>query len=145
MLFRSYITFSGTKEASATSSNASYTVTLTSANVKSGGTVKYAGITYNTMKMESKTVVTISGAAGKKITVVADSAAKFLVNDTQTTAATADTDTTNGNGYLYTFTAPEGDSFTLKKSDVTNNGFCLFLDSSYVIIFRYKIWRFCCG
>ena len=118
----SYITFSGTKEASATSSNASYTVTLTSANVKSGGTVKYAGITYNTMKMESKTVVTISGAAGKKITVVADSAAKFLVNDTQTTAATADTDTTNGNGYLYTFTAPEGDSFTLKKSDVTNIG-----------------------
>ncbi len=111
------ITFSGTKTASASSDNETITVSMTG-NIKSGVTLTYNGVTYDPIiKMESSTVVTISGAAGKTVKVVCDAAKAIKYNNSTKVTAVAD-----GTAYVATFTAPDGDSFTINKGDSVNVG-----------------------
>lgn len=111
------ITFSGTKAASASSDNDAITVAITG-NIKSGATINYNGATYNpVVKMESSTVITISGAAEKTIKVVCDAAKAIKCNGSTKVTAVAD-----GTAYVATFTAPDGDSFTINKGDTLNIG-----------------------
>ncbi len=111
------ITFSGTKTASASSDNETITVSMTG-NIKSGVTLTYNGVTYDPIiKMESSTVVTISGAAGKTVKVVCDAAKAIKYNNSIKVTAVAD-----GTAYVATFTAPDGDSFTINKGDSMNVG-----------------------
>ena len=109
------ITFSGTKTASASSDNDAIAVLITG-NIKSGATIVYNDVTYNpVVKMESSTVITISGAAGKTIKVVCDAAKAIKYNASTKVSAVAD-----GTAYVATFTAPDGDSFTINKGDTLN-------------------------
>ena len=109
------ITFSGTKTASASSDNDAIAVSITG-NIKSGATIVYNDVTYNpVVKMESSTVITISGAAGKTIKVVCDAAKAIKYNVSTKVSAVAD-----GTAYVATFTAPDGDSFTINKGDTLN-------------------------
>ena len=109
------ITFSGTKTASASSDNDAIAVSITG-NIKSGATIVYNDVTYNpVVKMESLTVITISGAAGKTIKVVCDAAKAIKYNASTKVSAVAD-----GTAYVATFTAPDGDSFTINKGDTLN-------------------------
>lgn len=111
------ITFSGTKTASASSDNDAIAVSITG-NIKSGVNIVYNDITYNpVVKMESLTVITISGAAGKTIKVVCDAAKAIKYNASTKVSAVAD-----GTAYVATFTAPDGDSFTINKGDTLNIG-----------------------
>lgn len=111
------ITFSGTKIASASSDNDAIAVSITG-NIKSGTTIVYNDVTYNpVVKMESSTVITISGAAGKTIKVVCDAAKAIKYNASTKVSAVAD-----GTAYIATFTAPDGDSFTINKGDTLNIG-----------------------
>ncbi len=111
------ITFSGTKTASASSDNETITVSMTG-NIKSGVTLTYNGVTYDPIiKMESSTVVTISGAAGKTVKVVCDVAKAIKYNNSTKVTAVAD-----GTAYVATFTAPDGDNFTINKGDTMNVG-----------------------
>lgn len=111
------ITFSGTKVASASSDSDSITVAITG-NIKSGATIDYDGVTYNpVVKMESSTVITVSGAAGKTVKVVCDTAKAIKYNGSTKVTAIAD-----GTAYVATFTAPDGDSFTINKGDTLNIG-----------------------
>lgn len=111
------ITFSGTKTASASSDNDAIAVSITG-NIKSGVTIVYNDVTYNpVVKMESLTVITISGAAGKTIKVVCDAAKAIKYNASTKVSAVAD-----GTAYVATFTAPDGDSFTINKGDTLNIG-----------------------
>ncbi len=111
------ITFSGTKTASASSDNETITVSMTG-NIKSGVTLTYNGVTYDPIiKMESSTVVTISGAAGKTVKVVCDVAKAIKYNNSTKVTAVAD-----GTAYVATFTAPDGDNFTINKGDSMNVG-----------------------
>lgn len=111
------ITFSGTKTASASSDNDAIAVSITG-NIKSGATIVYNDVTYNpVVKMESLTVITISGAAGKTIKVVCDAAKVIKYNASTKVSAVAD-----GTAYVATFTAPDGDSFTINKGDTLNIG-----------------------
>lgn len=111
------ITFSGTKTASASSDNDAIAVSITG-NIKSGATIVYNDVTYNpVVKMESLTVITISGAAGKTIKVVCDAAKAIKYNASTKVSAVAD-----GTAYVATFTAPDGDSFTINKGDTLNIG-----------------------
>lgn len=117
------ITFSGTKAASVASDNTSITVSVTG-NIKSGVSLTYNNKTYSsTLKMESSTAITISGAAGKKVTVVMDAAGKKIKygtgkNDNVSGTAPSATETIG----VATFTAPAGDSFTISKGDSVNVG-----------------------
>lgn len=109
------ITFSGTKTASASSDNDAIAVSITG-NIKSGTTIVYNDVTYNpVVKMEKSTVITISGAAGKTIKVVCDAAKAIKYNGSKKVSAVAD-----GTAYVATFTAPDGDSFTINKGDTLN-------------------------
>lgn len=109
------ITFSGTKTASASSDNDAIAVSITG-SIKSGATIVYNDVTYNpVVKMESSTVITISGAAGKTIKVVCDAAKAIKYNGSTKVSAVAD-----GTAYVATFTAPDGDSFTINKGDTLN-------------------------
>lgn len=109
------ITFSGTKAASASSDNDAIAVSITG-YIKSGATIVYNDVTYNpVVKMESSTVITISGAAGKTIKVVCDAAKAIKYNASTKVSAVAD-----GTAYVATFTAPDGDSFTINKGDTLN-------------------------
>ena len=109
------ITFSGAKTASASSDNDAIAVSITG-NIKSGATIVYNDVTYNpVVKMESLTVITISGAAGKTIKVVCDAAKAIKYNVSTKVSAVAD-----GTAYVATFTAPDGDSFTINKGDTLN-------------------------
>lgn len=109
------ITFSGTKTASASSDNDAIAVSITG-YIKSGATIVYNDVTYNpVVKMESSTVITISGAAGKTIKVVCDAAKAIKYNASTKVSAVAD-----GTAYVATFTAPDGDSFTINKGDTLN-------------------------
>lgn len=109
------ITFSGTKAASASSDNDAITVSITG-SIKSGSTIVYNDVTYApVVKMESSTVITISGAAGKTIKVVCDAAKAIKYNASTKVSAVAD-----GTAYVATFTAPDGDSFTINKGDTLN-------------------------
>lgn len=109
------ITFSGTKTASASSDNDAIAVSITG-NIKSGTTIVYNDVTYNpVVKMESSTVITISGAAGKTIKVVCDAAKAIKYNGSKKVSTVAD-----GTAYVATFTAPDGDSFTINKGDTLN-------------------------
>ena len=109
------ITFSGAKVASASSDNDAIAVSITG-NIKSGATIVYNDVTYNpVVKMESLTVITISGAAGKTIKVVCDAAKAIKYNASTKVSAVAD-----GTAYVATFTAPDGDSFTINKGDTLN-------------------------
>ena len=111
------ITFSGTKTASASSDNDAIAVSITG-NIKSGVNIVYNDVTYNpVVKMESSTVITISGAAGKTIKVVCDAAKAIKYNASTKVSAVAD-----GTAYVATFTAPDGDSFTINKGDTLNIG-----------------------
>ena len=111
------ITFSGTKAASASSDNDAIAVAITG-NIKSGATIEYNGVNYNPIvKMETPTVITISGAAGKTIKVVCDAAKAIKYNASTKVSAVAD-----GTAYVATFTAPDGDSFTINKGDTLNIG-----------------------
>lgn len=111
------ITFSGTKTALASSDNDAIAVSITG-NIKSGATIVYNDVTYNpVVKMESLTVITISGAAGKTIKVVCDAAKAIKYNASTKVSAVAD-----GTAYVATFTAPDGDSFTINKGDTLNIG-----------------------
>ncbi len=111
------ITFSGTKTASASSDNETITVSM-AGNIKSGVTLTYNGVIYDPIiKMESSTVVTISGAAGKTVKVVCDTAKAIKYNNSTKVTAVAD-----GTAYVATFTAPDGDSFTINKGDSMNVG-----------------------
>lgn len=111
------ITFSGTKAASASSDNDAIAVSITG-NIKSGTTIVYNDVTYNpVVKMETSTVITISGAAGKTIKVVCDAAKAIKYNASTKVSAVAD-----GTAYVATFTAPDGDSFTINKGDSLNIG-----------------------
>lgn len=111
------ITFSGAKAASASSDNDAIAVSITG-NIKSGATIVYNDVTYNpVVKMESSTVITISGAAGKTIKVVCDAAKAIKYNASTKVSAVAD-----GTAYVATFTAPDGDSFTINKGDTLNIG-----------------------
>ena len=111
------ITFSGTKTASASSDNDAIAVSITG-NIKSGVNIVYNDVTYNpVVKMESLTVITISGAAGKTIKVVCDAAKAIKYNASTKVSAVAD-----GTAYVATFTAPDGDSFTINKGDTLNIG-----------------------
>lgn len=111
------ITFSGTKTASASSDNDAIAVSITG-NIKSGATIVYNDVTYNpVVKMESSTVITISGAAGKTIKVVCDAAKAIKYNASTKVSAVAD-----GTAYVATFTAPDGDSFTINKGETLNIG-----------------------
>lgn len=111
------ITFSGTKAASASSDNDAIAVSITG-SIKSGTTIVYNDVTYNpVVKMESSTVITISGAAGKTIKVVCDAAKAIKYNASTKVSAVAD-----GTAYVATFTAPDGDSFTINKGDTLNIG-----------------------
>lgn len=111
------ITFSGTKTASSSSDNDAIAVSITG-NIKSGVNIVYNDITYNpVVKMESLTVITISGAAGKTIKVVCDAAKAIKYNASTKVSAVAD-----GTAYVATFTAPDGDSFTINKGDTLNIG-----------------------
>lgn len=111
------ITFSGAKTASASSDNDAIAVSITG-NIKSGATIVYNDVTYNpVVKMESLTVITISGAAGKTIKVVCDAAKAIKYNASTKVSAVAD-----GTAYVATFTAPDGDSFTINKGDTLNIG-----------------------
>lgn len=111
------ITFSGTKTASASSDNNAIAVSITG-NIKSGATIVYNNVTYDpVVKMESLTVITISGAAGKTIKVVCDAAKAIKYNASTKVSAVAD-----GTAYVATFTAPDGDSFTINKGDTLNIG-----------------------
>lgn len=111
------ITFTGTKAASASSDNDAIAVSITG-NIKSGATIVYNDVTYNpVVKMESSTVITISGAAGKTIKVVCDAAKAIKYNASTKVSAVAD-----GTAYVATFTAPDGDSFTINKGDTLNIG-----------------------
>ena len=111
------ITFSGAKTASASSDNDAIAVSITG-NIKSGTTIVYNDVTYNpVVKMESLTVITISGAAGKTIKVVCDAAKAIKYNVSTKVSAVAD-----GTAYVATFTAPDGDSFTINKGDTLNIG-----------------------
>lgn len=111
------ITFSGTKAASASSDNDAIAVSITG-YIKSGATIVYNDVTYNpVVKMESSTVITISGAAGKTIKVVCDAAKAIKYNASTKVSAVAD-----GTAYVATFTAPDGDSFTINKGDTLNIG-----------------------
>lgn len=109
------ITFSGTKTALASSDNDAIAVSITG-YIKSGATIVYNDVTYNpVVKMESSTVITISGAAGKTIKVVCDAAKAIKYNASTKVSAVAD-----GTAYVATFTAPDGDSFTINKGDTLN-------------------------
>lgn len=109
------ITFSGTKTASASSDNDAIAVSITG-YIKSGVNIVYNDVTYNpVVKMESSTVITISGAAGKTIKVVCDAAKAIKYNASTKVSAVAD-----GTAYVATFTAPDGDSFTINKGDTLN-------------------------
>lgn len=109
------ITFSGTKAASASSDNDAIAVSITG-SIKSGATIVYNDVTYDpVVKMESSTVITISGAAGKTIKVVCDAAKAIKYNASTKVSAVAD-----GTAYVATFTAPDGDSFTINKGDTLN-------------------------
>lgn len=111
------ITFSGTKAASASSDNDAIAVSITG-YIKSGVTIVYNDVTYDpVVKMESSTVITISGAAGKTIKVVCDAAKAIKYNGSKKVGAVAD-----GTAYVATFTAPDGDSFTINKGDTLNIG-----------------------
>ena len=111
------ITFSGTKAASASSDNDAITVSITG-NIKSGATIDYNGVNYApVVKMESSTVITISGAAGKTIKVVCDAAKAIKYNGSTKVSAVAD-----GTAYVAEFDAPDGDSFTINKGDTLNIG-----------------------
>lgn len=111
------ITFSGTKTASASSDNDAIAVSI-AGNIKSGVNIVYNDVTYNpVVKMESLTVITISGAAGKTIKVVCDAAKAIKYNASTKVSAVAD-----GTAYVATFTAPDGDSFTINKGDTLNIG-----------------------
>ena len=111
------ITFTGTKAASASSDSDSITVAITG-NIKSGATIDYNGVTYNpVVKMESSTVITVSGAAGKTVKIVCDAAKSIKCNGSKQDPAVAD-----GTAYVATFTAPDGDSFTISKGDTLNIG-----------------------
>ena len=111
------ITFSGTKTASASSDNNAIAVSITG-NIKSGATIVYNDVTYDpVVKMESLTVITIFGAAGKTIKVVCDAAKAIKYNGSTKLSAVAD-----GTAYVATFTAPDGDSFTINKGDTLNIG-----------------------
>ncbi len=111
------ITFSGTKTASASSDNDAIAVSITG-YIKSGVTIVYNDVTYDpVVKMESSTVITISGAAGKTIKVVCDAAKAIKYNGSKKVSAVAD-----GTAYVATFTAPDGDSFTINKGDTLNIG-----------------------
>ncbi len=110
------ITFSGTKAASAVSDNSAITVSMTG-NIKSNTTLTYNAVTYTPIiKMESSTVITVSGAAGKTIKVVCDAAKAITAGSTNYTAVA------DGTAYVATFTAPDGDSFVIKKKDSVNVG-----------------------
>jgi len=107
------ITFSGTNAAS--SDNDAIAVSITG-NIKSGATIVYNDVTYDpVVKMEKSTVITISGAAGKTIKVVCDAAKAIKYNASTKVSAVAD-----GTAYVATFTAPDGDSFTINKGDTLN-------------------------
>ena len=107
------ITFSGTNAAS--SDNDAIAVSITG-NIKSGATIVYNDVTYDPIvKMEKSTVITISGAAGKTIKVVCDAAKAIKYNASTKVSAVAD-----GTAYVATFTAPDGDSFTINKGDSLN-------------------------
>lgn len=109
------ITFSGTNAAS--SDNDAIAVSITG-NIKSGTTIVYNDVTYDpVVKMEKSTVITISGAAGKTIKVVCDAAKAIKYNASTKVSAVAD-----GTAYVATFTAPDGDSFTINKGDTLNIG-----------------------
>ena len=109
------ITFSGTKAASASSDNDAIAVSITG-YIQSGVTIVYNDVTYDpVVKMESSTVITISGAAGKTIKVVCDAAKAIKYNASTKVSAVAD-----GTAYVATFTAPDGDSFTINKGDTLN-------------------------
>lgn len=109
------ITFSGTNAAS--SDNDAIAVSITG-NIKSGATIVYNDVTYDPIvKMEKSTVITISGAAGKTIKVVCDAAKAIKYNASTKVSAVAD-----GTAYVATFTAPDGDSFTINKGDSLNIG-----------------------
>lgn len=111
------ITFTGTKAASASSDSDSITVAITG-NIKSGASIDYNGVTYNpVVKMESSTVITVSGAAGKTVKIVCDAAKSIKCNGSKQDPAVAD-----GTAYVATFTAPDGDSFTISKGDTLNIG-----------------------
>ncbi len=111
------ITFSGSKTATATSDNSSIAVSMTG-NIKSGVTLTYNEVTYDPIiKMETATVITISGAAGKTIKVVCDAAKAIKYNNSTKVTAVAD-----GTAYVATFTAPDGDSFTINKAESLNVG-----------------------
>ena len=111
------ITFSGSKTATAASDSSSITVSMTG-NIKSGATLTYNEVTYEPIiKMETSTVITISGAAGKTIKVVCDAAKAIKYNNSTKVTAVAD-----GTAYVATFTAPDGDSFTINKADSLNVG-----------------------
>ena len=111
------ITFSGSKTATAASDSSSITVSMTG-NIKSGATLTYNEVTYEPIiKMETATVITISGAAGKTIKVVCDAAKAIKYNNSTKVTAVAD-----GTAYVATFTAPDGDSFTINKADSLNVG-----------------------
>lgn len=111
------ITFSGTKAASASSDNDAITVAITG-NIKSGATIEYNGVNYNPIvKMETATVITISGAAGKTVKVICDAAKAIKCNGSTKVSAVAD-----GTAYIAEFEAPAGDSFTINKGDSLNIG-----------------------
>lgn len=109
------ITFSGTKTASASSDNDAIAVAI-AGNIKSGATIEYNGVNYNPIvKMETATVITISGAAGKTVKVICDAEKAIKCNGSTKVSAVAD-----GTAYVATFTAPDGDSFTINKGDTLN-------------------------
>ena len=110
------ITFSGTKPVSALSDNDAIAVSITG-SIKKDVTIDYNGVTYDpVVKMESSTVITISGAAGKTIKVVCDAAKAIKYNGTKVIAVS------DGTAFVATFPAPDGDSFTINKGDTLNIG-----------------------
>lgn len=119
-----FVAGSGKGSATASSDNSGITVNVTGGNTSSD-TLTYNSKTYSPLlKIESSTKIVISGAAGKKVTVVMATAGKKIAYDTTTDskgkekAVTASGDT-NG---VATFTAPTGESFTISKGDSVNVG-----------------------
>lgn len=113
------ITFAAQSSKSSTatvsSDNDSITVSVTG-SMKTGNTLTYGNVTYNLLKMEGSTSIEIKGAAGKKVTVVMDAGSKSIKYGTDSTKVTGDA------SGVATFTAPTGESFTIKKGDSVNVG-----------------------
>lgn len=99
--------------ATASSDNDGITVTV-SGSMNTKTTISYKNVSYNALKLESSTSITISGAAGKSLTLVmGDASKKIKIGDTTYTGDTSG---------VVTATAPTGDSFTIKKGDSSTLG-----------------------